>query len=178
MSRLLYETGVFRDTGGCGVKAASVFGWGLSNKRVMKNISICIFCLFVLSEVGSALAVDAFPGAEGSGRFATGGRGGTVYEVNNLNNSGAGSIVDAVSQPNRTIVFRVSGTIALGSVILEPKSNITIAGQTAPGDGICIKGRIQIKNKCMILSFAIFACAWMQEPPIPPAMRLISIQRL
>ena len=84
----------------------------------------------------------AFPTAEGSGRFATGGRGGSVYEVTNLNNSGAGSIVDAVSAGNRTIVFRLSGTTRLGSVILRPRSNTTIAGQTAPGDGICIKGRI------------------------------------
>ena len=59
-------------------------------------------------------------------------------------NGGIGSIVDAVSQPNRTIVFRVSGTIDLGNVLLQPASNITIAGQTAPGDGICIKGRIKI----------------------------------
>jgi hypothetical protein len=50
MSRLLYERGIFRDSGlWMGGKAASAFGWGLSNKRVMKNTSICIFCLFVLS---------------------------------------------------------------------------------------------------------------------------------
>jgi len=122
-------------------------------KRVIKSSSICVFFCFVLFGVSNAFAVDAFPGAEGSGRFATGGRGGAVYEVTNLNNSGAGSIVDAVSQPNRTVVFRVSGTIALGSVILKPKSNITIAGQTAPGDGICLKGRIQVKNNNTIIRY-------------------------
>ncbi len=86
----------------------------------------------------------AFPTAEGSGMYAAGGRGGDVYEVTNLGNSGPGSIVDALSAGNRTIVFRLSGTIELGNVILSPKSHTTIAGQTAPGDGICIKGRIHI----------------------------------
>jgi hypothetical protein len=95
----------------------------------------------------AAIAVPrAFPGAEGAGCYATGGRGGEVYEVTNLSNKGAGSIVDAVSVGNRTIVFRVSGTIELGDVVLRPKSNTTIAGQTAPGDGICLKGRIYIGN--------------------------------
>jgi len=90
--------------------------------------------------------VKAFPGAEGSGCWATGGRGYSVYEVTNLDNSGPGSIVDALSVGNRTIVFRVSGTIELNGVMLYPKSNTTIAGQTAPGDGICVKGRFHIKN--------------------------------
>lgn len=95
----------------------------------------------------------AFPGAEGSGRYAKGGRGGTVYEVTNLNNSGPGSLVDAVSQSYRTVVFRVSGTIELGDVLLRPKSYVTIAGQTAPGDGICIKGRIYINNSHIIIRY-------------------------
>jgi len=109
--------------------------------RLNMLFSCCMLCITNL-----LAQQPAFPGAEGSGRYAVGGRGGTVYEVTNLNNSGTGSIVDAVSQPNRTVVFKVSGTISLGDVILEPKSNITIAGQTAPGDGICIKGRIHIGN--------------------------------
>ena len=100
--------------------------------------------LLVLTAASLQAQQPAFPTAEGSGRFATGGRGGDVYEVINLSNSGPGSIVDAVSSGNRTIVFRISGTIEMGDILLRPKSNTTIAGQTAPGEGICIKGRIYI----------------------------------
>ncbi len=81
----------------------------------------------------------AFPEAEGFGAHVTGGRGGSVYHVTNLNNSGAGSFRDAVSQPNRIVVFEVGGYINLtSSVTVQP--NITIAGQTAPGQGIATRG--------------------------------------
>ncbi|MFD2162142.1 polysaccharide lyase family 1 protein [Paradesertivirga mongoliensis] len=81
----------------------------------------------------------AFPGAEGFGRFATGGRGGEVYHVTNLNDSGPGSFRDAVSQPNRIVVFDVGGVVKINSRV-QVAPNLTIAGQTAPGGGITIYG--------------------------------------
>ncbi len=81
----------------------------------------------------------AFPGAQGFGRKATGARDGTVYHVTNLNDSGAGSFRDAVGTSNRFVVFDVGGYIPLATAVLV-KSNVTIAGQTAPGGGIGFRG--------------------------------------
>ena len=84
--------------------------------------------------------LTAFPGAEGFGRYAEGGRGGDVYYVSNLDDSGPGSLrygIETADGP-RTILFVVSGTIFLDSRLVVDKSYITIAGQTAPGDGITI----------------------------------------
>ncbi len=82
----------------------------------------------------------AFPGAEGYGRYAIGGRGGKVVEVTNLNDSGPGSLREAVTKDigPRTVVFTVSGNIELESRLVVNQPYITIAGQTAPGKGITI----------------------------------------
>jgi hypothetical protein len=82
----------------------------------------------------------AFPGAEGFGKYTTGGRGGKVVVVNNLNDSGPGSLREALSMEEpRIVVFSVSGTIPLESQLDVNHGNLTIAGQSAPGEGISIR---------------------------------------
>jgi pectate lyase len=104
-----------------------------------------------------ATTLPAFPGAEGFGAVATGGRGGDVYYVTNLDDAGPGSLRDAVSHDNRTVLFKVSGTIHLEKRIDVKASHITIAGQTAPGDGICVRGRdVVISGDDVVVRFLRF----------------------
>lgn len=105
----------------------------------------------------------AFSGAVGGGKYATGGRGGEVYHVTNLNDSGAGSFRDAVSKSGRIVVFDVSGTIELKSNVLC-QGNITIAGQTAPGGS-----GITLKNYKMGMSGDNIICRYISSRPGPYA---------
>lgn len=100
--------------------------------------------------------IISFPGADGGGKYATGGRGGEVYIVTNLNDSGEGSFRDAVSQPNRTVVFAVSGNIELKSPVVMTQPNITIAGQTSPG-GVCLANyHLQVAADNLIIRYMRF----------------------
>jgi len=113
-------------------------------RRDLNLISgLFIGILFTLSSVLRAQQLPSFPGAEGFGRFAQGARGYTtpeVYAVTTLEDEGPGSFRDAVSQPGRFVVFRVAGVIHLKSnITIAPFT--TIAGHTAPGDGVVLYGR-------------------------------------
>lgn len=100
-------------------------------------------------DYGEALA---FPGAVGFGRYASGGRGGEVYHVTNLNTEGEGSLFDAVSKPGRIVVFDVAGRIDLNKKTLNPKGDMTILFQTAPAPGIVLyNGRVSTSGASNVI---------------------------
>ncbi|MBE8721546.1 pectate lyase family protein [Sphingobacterium pedocola] len=97
-------------------------------------------------------AIPAFPGAWGGGMFTTGGRGGQVIAVTNLNDSGTGSLRAALeAEGPRIVVFKVAGTIKVDGDLNINHPDITVAGQSAPGDGICIAGTLNINTHNVIL---------------------------
>ncbi len=108
--------------------------FGFKRKFAVSALSLSMFWC-----IGASAEPLAFPEALGFGANVTGGRAGTVYHVTNLNDDGKGSFRDAVSQGNRIVVFDVGGIINIKTAV-SIKSNITIAGQTAPGEGIAIHG--------------------------------------
>lgn len=137
----------------------------MSNPRTLFGFLRSSWCavfvgigLLAVCCVDSAVAqIPAFPGAEGEGMYVSGGRGGDVYHVTSLADSGPGSLREGITTAPggtmaRTIVFDVSGRIQLASDLRIKQPNITIAGQTAPGQGICITNyRVQVAAENVIL---------------------------
>ncbi len=119
----------------------------------------CLCCLLVwtLSGIAQNRSI-AFPGAEGFGKYASGGRGGKLLIVTNLNDDGPGSLREAVKKKGaRTIVFSVAGNIELKSPLNIRNDSITIAGQSAPGQGICISNYpVTLQANNVIIRFMRF----------------------
>jgi pectate lyase len=125
--------------------------------RTIKIVAIALVAITYHS-VAAQQKVLAFPGADGFGKYTPGGRGGKVYTVTTLQDDGPGSFREAVkAKEKRIIVFAVSGNIELKSPITIHQGDVTIAGQSAPGDGICIQNQpVSIQANNVIIRFLRF----------------------
>jgi hypothetical protein len=125
--------------------------------RISKIVAIA-FAVIACHPVTAQQKTLAFPGADGFGKYTSGGRGGKVYTVTTLQDDGPGSFREAVkAKEKRIIVFAVSGNIELKSPITIHQGDLTIAGQSAPGDGICIQNQsVSIQANNVIIRFLRF----------------------
>jgi pectate lyase len=103
-------------------------------------LRIAAIAIAMQSALFAVTPVPAFPGAEGAAMHTTGGRGGRVIAVTNLNDKGPGSLRAAIEAKGpRVVIFRVAGTIPLAKALRIKNGELTIAGQSAPGGGICVR---------------------------------------
>ena len=130
----------------CGARACGVVDDGCGGRMdctaLCPSGAACVSGRCATRVVCTPASCLAFPGAEGEGRFARGGRGGDVYHVTSLTNAGAGTLRDGLTTARdaRTIVFDIAGIIDLTATLDARVSRVTIAGQTAPGDGVTVRG--------------------------------------